>query len=139
MPDTSRLVLRPTITGKKLPKRPILLPDLHFRRVASGRNSGILGEWLRTLPPGHGKRRNFFKLYALDAKRNIQPGADKGALVAAMSGRVIGGGQLLVAQERESICPTRGPTADRILKTPGYSPRKHTGDFVRRAATFAGF
>ena len=51
-------------------------------------------------PPGHGTHRYFFKLYALDTQLNIEPGADKDALIAAMSGHVIGEGQLMGTYER---------------------------------------
>jgi Raf kinase inhibitor-like YbhB/YbcL family protein len=51
-------------------------------------------------PPGHGTHRYFFKLYALDVELDIEPGADKEALLAAMAGHVIGEGQLMGTYER---------------------------------------
>ena len=50
-------------------------------------------------PPG-GTHRYFFKLYALDAKLDLEPGASKAELEAAMKGRVIGFGQFVVRYSR---------------------------------------
>ena len=51
-------------------------------------------------PPGHGVHRYYFKLYALDAPLDLQAGADKGALLAAMEGRVLAEGQLIGTYQR---------------------------------------
>ena len=51
-------------------------------------------------PPGHGVHRYFFRLYALEARMVIEPGKDKRALLAEMSGHVLGEGQLMGTFER---------------------------------------
>lgn len=51
-------------------------------------------------PPGHGVHRYFFRLYALDAPLKLQPGLDKKALLKAMSGHVVGEGQLIGTYSR---------------------------------------
>jgi hypothetical protein len=51
-------------------------------------------------PPGHGRHRYFFKLYALDAPLAIEPGADKKTLLERMSGHVLAEGQLMGTYER---------------------------------------
>ncbi|MHC4402389.1 MAG: YbhB/YbcL family Raf kinase inhibitor-like protein [Planctomycetota bacterium] len=51
-------------------------------------------------PPSHGVHRYFFKLYALDAELPIEPGQDKNAVLAAMSGRVLAEGQLMGTYRR---------------------------------------
>ncbi len=50
-------------------------------------------------PPG-GRHRYFFKLYALDAELEIKPEADKAALLKAMSGHIVGRGELMGTYER---------------------------------------
>lgn len=45
-------------------------------------------------PPGKA-HRYFFKLYALDTKLNLKPGATKGELEGAMKGHVLGQGELI--------------------------------------------
>jgi len=51
-------------------------------------------------PPG-GEHRYFFKLYALDTELDLEAGADKEALLAAMEGHVLAEGQLMGRYERE--------------------------------------
>ena len=51
-------------------------------------------------PPGSGTHRYFFKLYALDTELDLAPGADKGALLEAMSGHILGEAQLMGTYER---------------------------------------
>lgn len=51
-------------------------------------------------PPG-GTHRYFFKLYALDARLGLEPGAGKAALESAMKGHVVGFGQLVSKYSRE--------------------------------------
>jgi Raf kinase inhibitor-like YbhB/YbcL family protein len=40
-------------------------------------------------PPDHGEHRYHFRLYALDAALDVEPGLSKDALLAAMEGRVL--------------------------------------------------
>jgi Raf kinase inhibitor-like YbhB/YbcL family protein len=51
-------------------------------------------------PPGSGTHRYVFQLYALDTELQIEPEADKQTLLTAMSGNVIGKGQLIGTYER---------------------------------------
>jgi Raf kinase inhibitor-like YbhB/YbcL family protein len=46
-------------------------------------------------PPRGKPHRYFFKLYALDTLLDLQPGATKEQVVAAMQGHVVGEGQLM--------------------------------------------
>lgn len=51
-------------------------------------------------PPGSGRHRYFFKLYALDTSLDLPAGATKQQLLAAMSGHLLGEGQLMGTYER---------------------------------------
>jgi Raf kinase inhibitor-like YbhB/YbcL family protein len=51
-------------------------------------------------PPGSGKHRYFFKLYALDSVLELKAGATKQQLLAAMKGHVLAEGQLIGTYER---------------------------------------
>jgi phosphatidylethanolamine-binding protein (PEBP) family uncharacterized protein len=52
-------------------------------------------------PPGSGRHRYFFHLYALDCELNIQPaGATKSAVASAMRGHVLAQAQLVGTYER---------------------------------------
>lgn len=66
--------------------------------AVQGRNSWPSGQTIGYRgpmpPPGHGTHRYFFKLYALDAPVQIEPGATKSALLEAMAGHVVAEGQL---------------------------------------------
>jgi Raf kinase inhibitor-like YbhB/YbcL family protein len=46
-------------------------------------------------PPGRSEHRYFFRLYALDATLDLEPGADSRALRDAMDGHVLGQGELM--------------------------------------------
>jgi hypothetical protein len=51
-------------------------------------------------PPGHGVHRYFFKLYALGVHLVIESGKDKKSVLEAMSGHILGEGQLMGTYER---------------------------------------
>ena len=51
-------------------------------------------------PPGHGTHHYHFRLYALDAQLSLGPGADKQALLDAMSGHILAQGELVGTYER---------------------------------------
>ena len=51
-------------------------------------------------PKGHGVHHYRFHLYALDRTLQLEPGLDNKALIAAMSGHVIGEGVLVGTYER---------------------------------------
>lgn len=50
--------------------------------------------------PPSGTHRYFFKFYALDTKLNLEPGATKKQLLAAMEGHIIGEGELMGKYKR---------------------------------------
>ena len=51
-------------------------------------------------PPGDGKHRYFFKLYALDSKLALEPGLDKQSLEKAIRGHILGKGELMGTYRR---------------------------------------
>jgi hypothetical protein len=51
-------------------------------------------------PRGHGIHRYHFKVYALDAELDLDEGADKAALLAAMEGHVLDQGELVGTYSR---------------------------------------
>ncbi len=46
-------------------------------------------------PPGGSEHRYVFTLYALDTTLDLEPGADKGVLLRAMEGHILGQGELV--------------------------------------------
>ena len=52
-------------------------------------------------PVWHGPHRYFFKIYALDAELELEPGATKEELLDAMAGKVLEGGELVGLYKRE--------------------------------------
>jgi len=60
----------------------------------SGRNSFGNTGYGGPCPPS-GSNRYFFKVYALDAELNIQPGSDKKALQTAMKEHILGTAELM--------------------------------------------
>lgn len=51
-------------------------------------------------PKGHGVHHYHFKLYALDAPLGLEPGLDKRSLMNAMSGHILGHGELVGTYRR---------------------------------------
>jgi Raf kinase inhibitor-like YbhB/YbcL family protein len=51
-------------------------------------------------PPGSGKHRYFFSLFALDSKLALEPGASKARLLEAMTGHYLARAQLIGTYER---------------------------------------
>ncbi len=63
--------------------------------AAQGKNGwGRIGYGGPMPPPGHGHHHYHFRLYALDARLNLAPGADKKALMQAMDGHILGQAEL---------------------------------------------
>jgi hypothetical protein len=52
-------------------------------------------------PRGHGTHRYFFKLYALDSKLRLEPGATKAELMDAMEGHIIDEAEFMGTYSRE--------------------------------------
>lgn len=66
-----------------------------------GRNSFMKDGWLPPDPPtGHGPHRYVFQVYALDRALDLPASSGRGALVAAMKGRVLAKGSLIGTYER---------------------------------------
>ena len=51
-------------------------------------------------PPGHGRHRYFFRVYALDTEPKLEPAASKEKLEAVIEGHVLAAGELMVTYER---------------------------------------
>lgn len=51
-------------------------------------------------PPGHGVHHYHFKLYALDASLEAEPGLDKKTLLEKMEGHILAEGELMGTYER---------------------------------------
>jgi Raf kinase inhibitor-like YbhB/YbcL family protein len=51
-------------------------------------------------PPGHGSHRYYFRVYALDTEPELEPGASKEKLEAAIEGHVLASGELMGTYER---------------------------------------
>ncbi len=67
-----------------------------------GKNSMLSLGWLPPdPPPGHGAHRYVFQVYALDMTPDLEEGAGRGAVVAALKGHVLAKGLLIGTYERE--------------------------------------
>lgn len=66
-----------------------------------GKNSMLSQGWLPPdPPPGHGAHRYVFQVYALDLVPDLEEGAGRGAVVAALKGHVLAKGLLIGTYER---------------------------------------
>ncbi|NMC20282.1 MAG: YbhB/YbcL family Raf kinase inhibitor-like protein [Thermogutta sp.] len=69
-----------------------------------GRNSWPSGQTIGYRgpmpPPGHGRHRYYFRLYALDAKLVIEPGVTKSVLWTNMKDHIVGQAELMGTYER---------------------------------------
>ena len=82
-----------------------VLPALRVSNPAGalqGKNSWPKGIGFRgpAPPKGHGLHHYHFKLYALDTEIDLEPGADKSALLAAIAGHVLAEGELVGTYQR---------------------------------------
>jgi len=92
IPATSDRLAEAIAPGQKMP---------FLGGAFQGRNSsGGFGYRGPSPPRGHGTHHYHFKLYALDCKLRIDPGADKPALLAAMKGHILSQGELVGTYER---------------------------------------
>ena len=80
-----------------------------FRGIPEGSDGGStpgkndFGEqgWGGPMPPkGHGVHHYHFKVYALDAELEVEPGVTKARLLEAMKGHVLAQGELIGTYER---------------------------------------
>jgi Raf kinase inhibitor-like YbhB/YbcL family protein len=70
-------------------------------KALQGRNSwGNPGYGGPLPPPGHGVHHYHFKLYALDASLEAQPGLEKEQLLAKMKGHIVAEGELIGTYQR---------------------------------------
>ena len=66
-----------------------------------GKNTwGTIGYRGPAPPRGHGTHHYHFKLYALDALLNVEPGLSKKDLLSAMKGRILAEGELIGTYKR---------------------------------------
>jgi Raf kinase inhibitor-like YbhB/YbcL family protein len=80
-------------------------------RFVQGKNGfGQLG-WGGPCPPrGHGAHRYVFRVHALDCELQLEPGATREALEAAMSGHILMYGELVATYERRSTAAAEDTT-----------------------------
>ena len=62
--------------------------------------SGNIGYRGPMPPPGSGNHRYFFRLYALKTPLDVKPGLEKQGLLDAMSGQILGQGELMGTYSR---------------------------------------
>ena len=90
-----------TILSEGLPHDEILSEP---EGVLQGKNSFTSGATIGyrgpAPPKGHGTHHYHFKLYALDTKLDLGPGATKQDVVAAMGGHIVAEGELIGIYER---------------------------------------
>lgn len=93
--------LAPELTGLPEGVAPALRPAVP-RGACQGRNSWPRGIGYRgpAPPHGHGLHHYRFRLYALDAGLNLEPGVDRQALDAAMAGHILAEAELVGTYQR---------------------------------------
>ena len=91
----------PATTGK-LPENvpPIERVSTPSGALQGGNSWGSIGYRGPAPPKGHGVHHYHFKLYALDALLSLRAGADKKALLSAMSGHILAEGELVGTYQR---------------------------------------
>ena len=72
------------------------LPNGGVHGINSLRKTGYMGP----CPPS-GTHRYFFKVFALDSRLGLKPGAGKDEVLRAMEGHIVGEGQLMGRYERK--------------------------------------
>ncbi|MCD6497497.1 MAG: YbhB/YbcL family Raf kinase inhibitor-like protein [Deltaproteobacteria bacterium] len=99
------------------PRHPRAKPWVHWvlydipsetTSLGQGQSVGLVGrndfgetKWGGPLPPpGSGRHRYFFKVYALDKMLHLSAGASKDQVIAAMKGHVVAQGELVGTYER---------------------------------------
>lgn len=96
----------------KIPPQTTSLPEnvaktsrlAHPEGALQGKNSWPSGQTIGYRgpmpPPGHGRHRYYFRLYALDAKLVIEPGVTKAVLWMNMKDHIVGQAELMGTYER---------------------------------------
>jgi hypothetical protein len=112
MPVTHWLIYKIPPTAKGLPEalpfgEKVTTPP-ELAGAIQSKSGQITGYWGPA--PGPGKAHHYhFRVYALDAALDLQPGLDKNALLDAMKGHVIGEGDLVGVWEK--LDPATPPAA----------------------------
>lgn len=87
-----------TALAEGIPSKPTLTDP---KGAIQGKNTGNqIGYKGPAPPPGHGTHHYYFRLYALDAELDLQPGIDKNALLKSMAGHILAEGELVGTYER---------------------------------------
>ena len=77
------------------------VPTTESIYVRQGKNSGMKTGWTGMAPPnGDTPHRYFFQLFAVNGRLDLEAGAGRSALVAAMQGKVVGKGTLIGTYQR---------------------------------------
>lgn len=85
----------------KIPANITALPEGSMQGALEGENStGKLGYSGPMPPPGGGVHHYHFKVYALDAKLDVEVGLTKDQLLKAMEGHILAEGELIGTYER---------------------------------------
>ena len=92
LPPTTAGLPEGVPTDKKLPQLGGALQGINdFKKIGYGGPAP---------PKGHGTHHYRFHLYALDRALQVEPGLDNKALIAALSGHILGEGMLVGTYER---------------------------------------
>jgi Raf kinase inhibitor-like YbhB/YbcL family protein len=89
-------------TAEELPEgvAPVSNPPVPAGAIQGKNTWGTPGYRGPAPPKGHGVHHYHFKLYALDAPLGLEPGLDKHDLMLAMSGHILGHGELVGTYQR---------------------------------------
>ena len=79
-----------------IPNKPQLDKPVAARQGKNSWDRGVTIGYLGPMPPpGHGTHHYHFKLYMLDARLDLAPGATKAELLKAMKGHVLAEAELI--------------------------------------------
>ena len=107
--------ISPSVT--MVPEGILGVPELELPVLMSqGINSfGKIGYEGPMPPPGHGRHRYFFRLFALEAELGLRPGLKKQAVLKAMQGHVLAQAELVGTYLRETkLIPSPTRDASRV-------------------------
>jgi hypothetical protein len=91
----------PPIVGN-LPEAVPATETLEETGAVQGRNDFNQIGYGGPCPPPGKPHRYFFRLYALDTRLQLQPGADKHALASAIQGHILAAGHLIGTYQRKA-------------------------------------